>query len=167
MWCTCHRLACSRLQDSGAVVQYKGMWKHARGLGRDRASIFSRAAPCPRSRTSYFNYFRIRLHCTIWKLGTDWSSACPRARTPRQLGKYVGKYNLSHRRGLFQRYQPSYRISCQLFHLLCDMHTWFHRLFNNYSWSPNRLWVNSPKGEWASDSEIMRVRGIIVLVKSN
>ena len=42
---------------------------------------------------------------------------------------------------------------------------------NNYSSSPNGLWVNSPwgqrpKAEWAIDSEAMR-NTIIVLVKSN
>ena len=43
------------------------------------------------------------------------------------------------------------------------------KLFNNYSSSLNGLWVNSPWDrmvEWAVDSEAMRARGIIVLVKS-
>ena len=40
-------------------------------------------------------------------------------------------------------------------------------LFNNYSPSPNGLWVNSPWGRRAIDSEAMRARGINVLVKSN
>ena len=35
----------------------------------------------------------------------------------------------------------------------------FHGILNNYSSSPN--------GSWAIDSEAMRARGIIVLVKSN
>ena len=35
----------------------------------------------------------------------------------------------------------------------------FFKLFNNYS--------SSPKAEWAIDSEALRARGIIVLVKSN
>ena len=50
---------------------------------------------------------------------TDQSSACPRARTPRQLGEYVRKYNLSDRMGHF--------LSALSF-VLCDMHTWFHLL---------------------------------------
>ena len=37
-------------------------------------------------------------------------------------------------------------------------------IFNNYSSSPNLL---LPKTKWAIDSEAMRARGIIVLVKSN
>ena len=43
-------------------------------------------------------------------------------------------------------------------------------IINNYSSSPNGLGVNSsmrPKAEWTIDSEAMRARGIIVLVKSN
>ena len=43
-------------------------------------------------------------------------------------------------------------------------------IFNNYSSISNGLWVNShatrPKAEWAIDSEAMKARGIIVLVKS-
>ena len=44
-----------------------------------------------------------------------------------------------------------------------------HQVINNYSSSPNRLWVNSQwfrRAEWAINSEPMRVRGITVLVKS-
>ena len=37
------------------------------------------------------------------------------------------------------------------------------RLFNNYSSSPRPR----PRAEWAFDSEAVRVRGIIFLVKSN
>ena len=44
-------------------------------------------------------------------------------------------------------------------------------IFNNYTTSLNGLLVNSSLGrinaEWAIDSEAMRARGIIVLVKSN
>ena len=43
-------------------------------------------------------------------------------------------------------------------------------IFNYYSSSPNGLWVNSPWGRRPNgliDSEPMRARGIIVLVKSN
>ena len=40
-------------------------------------------------------------------------------------------------------------------------------LINNYSSSPNGLWVNSQKASWAIDSEAMRAMGITVLVKSN
>ena len=36
------------------------------------------------------------------------------------------------------------------------------RAFNNYSSSPN-----GPSASWAIDSEAMRARGIIILVKSN
>ena len=36
-----------------------------------------------------------------------------------------------------------------------------------YSSNPNGLLVNSQMAEWAIDSEAMRARGIIVLVKSN
>ena len=38
---------------------------------------------------------------------------------------------------------------------------------NNYSSSPNGLWVMRPKAEWAIDSDAMRAWGIIVLVKFN
>ena len=44
------------------------------------------------------------------------------------------------------------------------------KLFNNYSSSPNGLWVDSPWGRrpnYSIDPEAMRARGIIVLVKSN
>ena len=43
-------------------------------------------------------------------------------------------------------------------------------VFNNYSLSPNGLLSQQPMGpktEWGMDSEAMRARGIIVLVKSN
>ena len=55
-------LACSRLKDSGAVVQCKEMPKNARGAGERQgsgalSSIFPAAtAPFPISRASYFRF---------------------------------------------------------------------------------------------------------------
>ena len=44
-------------------------------------------------------------------------------------------------------------------------------IFNSYSSSPNGLCVACPymrpRAKWPADSEAMRARGIIVLVKSN
>ena len=48
---------------------------------------------------------------------------------------------------------------------LREVEPFMYRIFNNYSLSPSGLWVNS--ASWDIDSEAMRARGIIFLVKSN
>ena len=55
--------------------------------------------------------------------------------------------------------------------IIIDLLTREHWIFNNYS-SLEPEWALSqqptrPKAEWAVDSEAIRARGIIVLVKSN
>ena len=93
--------------------------------------------------------------------------------------RFLPKTGLSHVKFPTSRQSPNVKILTQgkarQVTFLCVAHSpslppW--GLINNYSSSPNGLWINSPwgrrpKAEWAIDAKAMRAREIIFLVISN